>query len=100
MFNQSGSIFDQQQKEKQMCLQWEFSDIFIKLERRLGCTDVLEFGIKLKDDAKPFKSVPHHSSPTIRHEISHQVQELLDDDIIRPSVSAYASPMLHVSRPD
>ena len=66
----------------------------------INCTDVLDFGITLKNDAKPFKAQPYRSNPKLRKEITQQVNKLLDEEIIRPSVSPYGSPVLLVSKPD
>ena len=81
-------------------LLWEFKDIFPADGQKLGCTDLIEFKITLRDDAKPLKARPYRSNPTIRREISKQVQQMLDDDIIRPSTSNYVSPVLLVAKAD
>ena len=99
-FDLTNSTFNSQQKDELLCLLWEYSDIFLKKGDKLGCTDVLDFEIKLKDGARPFKASPYRSNPKLRKEISQQVKEMLDDDIIRPSVSPYGSPVLLVSKPD
>ena len=100
LFDLSLSTFTEQQRQELLCLLWEYSDVFLKKDDKLGCTDVLEFDITLTQDAKPFKASPYRSNPKLRKEISKQVQEMLDDDIIRPSVSPYGSPVLLVSNPD
>ena len=61
---------------------------------------MLEFDIQLKEGAKPFKASPYRSNPKLRKEISKQVNEMLEDGIIRPSVSSFGSPVLLVSKPD
>ena len=100
LFDQSESTFSDSEKLELMCLLWEFSDIFLKKGDKLKCTDVLEFKINLKEDAKPFKARPYRSNPKLRKEITKQVQQLLQDGIIRPSTSPYGSPVLLVSKPD
>ena len=100
LFDLTNSTFNEKQKQELLCLLWEYSDIFLKKGDKLGCTDVLEFGINLKDDAKPFKASPYRSNPKLRKEISKQVEEMLKDDIIRPSISPFGSPVLLVSKPD
>ena len=86
LFDLSKSTFNETQKEL-LCLLWEFSDIFLKKGDKLKCTDVLEFSIALKEDAKPFKARPYRSNPKLRKKISKQVHQLLEDGIIRPSCS-------------
>ena len=46
-----------------------------------------------------FKTRPYRSNPKLRKEITHQVNKLLDEEIIRPSVSPYGSPVLLVAKP-
>ena len=100
LFDLSESTFSDKEKQELLCLLWNFSDIFLKHGDKLKCTDVLEFEIKLKDDAQPFKACPYRSNPKLRKEISRQVKQMLGDDIIRPSTSSYGSPVLLVSKPD
>ena len=100
LFDLSLSTFTNDQKQELLCLLWEYSDIFLKKGDKLKCTDVLEFDITLTKDAKPFKASPYRSNPKLRKEISKQVEQMLEDDIIRPSVSSYGSPVLFVTKPD
>ena len=53
LFDLSDSTFSDSQKQELLSLLWEFSDTFSKKGDKLGCTDVLDFGITLKNDAKP-----------------------------------------------
>ena len=96
LFDLTSSTFNAQQKQELLCLLWEYADIFLKRGDKLGCTDILEFEVNLKDDAQPFKAAPYRSNPKLRKEISRQVKEMLEDDIIRPSTSQYGSPVLLV----
>ena len=43
---------------------------------------------------------PYRTTPKNRAEIDRQVQELLDLDLIQPSTSASASPVVLVQKPD
>ena len=100
MFDTEKSSLNKEEKEELMKLLWEYEDIFARKGRKLGCTDVLKFKIKLRPDAKPLKARPYRSNPKVRKEISKQIKEMLDNDIIRPSTSNYTSPVLLVSKAD
>ena len=62
LFDQSESTFSDTEKLELMCLLWEFFDIFLKKGDELKCTDMQEFKINLKEDAKPFKARPYRSN--------------------------------------
>ena len=81
-------------------LLWQYRDIFPSASDSLGCTDVMEFKITLRPDSKPLKSRPYRSNPKLRREISRQLQQMLDENIIRPSTSQYVSPVLLVEKAD
>ena len=100
LFDLSNSTFNSEQIDELLSLLWDYSDVFLKKGDKLGCTDVLEFEIKLKEDARPFKASPYRTNPKLRKEISQQVKQLLEDGIIHPSVSPFGSPVLLVSKAD
>ena len=81
-------------------LLWEFRDVIPADGQKLGVTNVLEFKIMLRDDARPLKARPYRSNPTVRREISKQVRQMMEDGIIRPSTSNYVSPVLLVAKAD
>ena len=100
LFDLSKSTFSQDEKEQLMVLLWQFKDIFARPGEQLGCTDLMKFHIDLKEDAIPFKARPYRSNPRIREEISRQVKDMLDRDIIEPSTSQWGSPVLLVTKED
>ena len=100
LFDLSDSTFNEDQKDDLLNLLWDFEDIFHRPGPSLGCTDILEFAIKLKPDSRPFKASPYRSNPRVRQEIERQVKDMLKEDIIEPSVSPYASPVVLVNKPD
>ena len=89
-----------EQQKQLIDLLWDFKDLFPAEGQKLGCTDLIEFKITLRDDARPLKARPYRSNPTIRREITKQVQQMLEDDIIRPSTSNFVSPVLLVEKAD
>ena len=54
LFDLRKSTFNSEQANELLCLLWDYSDVFLKKGDKLGCTDLLEFEIKLKKDARPF----------------------------------------------
>ena len=100
LFDFSQSTLSGSEQEILLKLLYEYEDIFMSEGKKLGCTDLIEFTIKLRPDAKPLKSKPFRSNPRVRKEIRKQVQQMLEDDIIRPSVSDHVSPVLLVSKAD
>lgn len=96
---QETSLTAEQVKELSKLL-WEYNDIFAQPGQKLGCTDLVEFNIRLRPDAKPIRARPYRSNPKIRKEIRKQVEKMLKDKIIRPSTSNYVSPVLLVAKAD
>lgn len=66
----------------------------------LGRTAVLEHDIELVDDAKPFFVRPHLFSPAMEARISREVDNMLKKDVIMPSKSPVASPVVPVVKKD
>lgn len=50
--------------------------------------------------AQPVASRPYHYSPILRSKIETQVNEMLQSGLIRPSTSAFSSPVLLVRKKD
>ena len=100
IFDLQHSTFTLDQREKLFALLWEFQDIFSKPDGPLGCTKLITFHIVLEEDATLFKARPYKSNSRIRDEISKQVQEMLNNNIIEPSTSPFGSPVLLVTKQD
>ena len=100
MFDLRSSTFSPEQKRKLLDLLWDYQDIFSYPGKYLDCTDLVEFEIKLKPDARPFKARPYRSNPHVRREVRRQVEDMLQNDIIEPSTSQFGSPVLLVTKPD
>jgi len=63
-------------------------------------TDILEYDIHVKQDARPALQKPYNYSEKSRAEIEKQVQELLTIKFIRRSTSAWCSNVLLVKKHD
>lgn len=65
--------------------------------KELGKTDLVEMSIPLKDD-EPVVYRPYRLPFNERGKVREMVQELMDCDIVRPSSSSYASPIVMVKK--
>ena len=77
-----------------------FSDIFFEDLSRLPPVRELEFGIDLAADIIPISRTPYKMAPIELKELKTQLQELLDKEFIRPSVSLWGTPILFVKKKD
>lgn len=75
----------------------EYRDCFAKDLSELGRTDVTEMDITLKD-SEPVVYRPYRLSHMERIEVKCMIDELLQYEIIRPSTSPYASPIIVVKK--
>ena len=74
----------------------EFSDVF---EETLGHSDVVTHKIDTGDSA-PIRQYPRRLPYAYRHETQSQIKEMLDQNIIQPSSSPWASPVVLVKKKD
>lgn len=78
----------------------EYSDVFASTTRQMGRTHLVEHEINLEDKILPIKCKPYRVSQKERDIISKQIQEMLDQGVIRPSHSPWASPIVLVKKKD
>ena len=76
----------------------EFSDVFSQGEDDLGCTPLLEHTIETQ--GPPLRQPYRRQNPAVRREEMAQVQQMLASDVIRPSNSPWASPVVMVKKKD
>lgn len=70
----------------------QYSDIFYQESSNLTFTNAIKHHIRTTDDTPVYvKSFRH--PPAMKTEISSQIKKLLDDNIIRPSISPYSAPV-------
>ena len=72
----------------------EFSDVFSRGEDNLGNTPLLEHAIETH--GRPLRQPYRRQNPAVRREEMAQVQQMLSSNIIRPSNSPWASPVVMV----
>lgn len=75
----------------------EFQDRFID---RPGLCDVMSHRIVTTPDFAPKQMRPYRVPEVFRAEVNKQIQELLDQGLIRPSISPMASPIVCVAKKD
>ena len=74
----------------------EFSDVFSQGEDDLGCTPLLEHTIETH--GPPLRQPYRRKNPAVPREEMVQVQQMLASDVIRPSNSPWASPVVMVKK--
>ena len=77
----------------------EYRDIFSTSPRDLGRTNLAKHNIDT-GNAAPIRKPPYRVSPSQRQEIDKHVREMLDKNVIKPSTSPWASPILLVKKPN
>ncbi len=77
----------------------EYEDVFSKGEFDIGRTSLIKHKIDTPG-AHPIRQPLRRSSPEQRAEVDRQVKELLDRNLIQPSDSAWASPIVLVGKKD
>ena len=76
----------------------EFSDVFSQGEDDLGSTPLLEHTIE--NHGPPLCQPHRQQNPAVRREEMAQVQQMLASDVIRPSNSPWALPVVMVRKKD
>ena len=76
----------------------EFSDVFSQGEDDLGCTPLLEHTIETH--GPPLRQPYRRQNPAVRRKEMAQVQQMLASDVIHPSNSPWASPVVMVKKKD
>ena len=77
----------------------EFQDVFVGPDGLVGRTTLLRHKIDV-GDAEPFKCHPRKKSPMEREHIAKEVQKLLDEGFIRPSMSPWGAPVVLAKKKD
>ena len=100
LFKFDESEIDKDQKETLIRFLWKNRKVFKLPGERLGHTDIYEHVIYPKPDIKPWKARPYRANPVLRKEIDRQIKQMLEDEIIEPSMSPFTSPVVLVQKPD
>ena len=86
-------------KEELNTLLIQYQDVFAPTSKDLGRTAEVQHTIDT-GNATPIKLRPYRTSPMQREEIDKQVDEMLAQNIIQPSVSPWAAPVVLVKKKD
>jgi len=78
----------------------DFSDVFPEDVPRLPPTREIEFSIDLVSGAGLVSIAPYRMAPVELVELKKQIEELLEKQFIRPSVSPWGAPVLLVKKKD
>ena len=76
----------------------EYQDVFSQGDEDLGNTPLLEHGIETH--GSPLRQPYRRQNPAVRREEMAQVQQMLSSNVIRPSNSPWASPVVMVRKKD
>lgn len=76
----------------------DHSGIFATKMSELGKASTVKH--EIKTTGGPIRCSPYRSAHSLRHVIKEQIDEMLQYDIIRPSVSPYASPVVMIPKKD
>nr|GFB93628.1 putative reverse transcriptase domain-containing protein [Tanacetum cinerariifolium] len=78
----------------------EFADVFPDELPGLPPAREIEFGIKLIPCPEPISKAPYRMAPVELKELKEQLQEMLENGFIRPSVSPWGLSVLFVKKKD
>ena len=87
------------QKRQVKAFLHEYQDVFANPGGKLGCTDLMEHTIDT-GDAKPIKQRPRRVPLSQREIESQEVDKMLEEGVIEPSDSPWASPVVLVTKKD
>jgi len=78
----------------------EYKDVFSSVDHDVGLTSAVHHKISLAAGTTPIRQPTRRLGPEKEKEVSRQVQDLLDRDLIKPAHSAWSSPVVLVRKKD
>ena len=72
----------------------KYYKVFGEPSKSIGRTDLIEFNIDLKPDAKPIRQKLRPLNPIQVESLKNQLKEWEENDCIQPSKSPYSSPLV------
>ena len=92
-----GSLTGKQRREMKILLT-KYQEIFDKKGKPLGGTQLIQH--EIHTDGPPFRIPFRRQNPQVRLQEQEQLQEMLQDGVVRPSISPWASPVVMVKKKD
>jgi hypothetical protein len=99
LIEESSGNLNTEQSQKLGSLIYEFKDIFSDDTEKVTQTDLVEHHIDV-GDSKPIKVPPRTVPLAQKHIIEEEVHKMLEKDIIEPSSSAWAAPVVLIKKKD
>ena len=92
-------MLNNSEKEQLLSLLQNYCDIFSTHSYDLGRPSLIDHHIDVQNSV-PIRQRLYRVAPKHQSDITNHIQDMLDHDIIRPSVSPWSSPILLVPRKD
>ena len=77
----------------------KYRELFALNSVELGCTTLIEHSIDTGDH-QPIKQLPRRVPHSLRAKVLQHVQEMLEQEVVKPSHSPWASPIVLVAKKD
>ena len=90
---------DEDKKERMEKLLFNNLEVFSRDRTDLGRTHLCEHEIEVLDK-EPIRQYPRRKSPEARRLEEELIQQMIESDVIRPSISPWASPILLTKKAD
>lgn len=85
---------------ERLALEKAIDEYTISRDGTIGRTNVLEHKIELIEGATPFLQRSHLFSPALQDKINAELDDMLQKNIVQPSKSPVASPLVPVTKPN
>lgn len=100
LYQRSSVNINETEKQALKELLIKYQDIFAKDSSDLGLTDLIELKVSVKDGVEPVRQ-PVRRIPQVKKDIERvEIQKMLQNGIIEPSVSPWLSNLVIVNRKD
>ena len=98
-FDLTNSNLSETEKEKLRQLLSQYSDLFANNSNDLGRTSLIPHSITV-DNPIPIRQHPYRFFPAHKNTVSTHINDMLQYDIIRPSMSPWSSPVIIIPKKD